>query len=324
MEIIDRVYGRHLIEEPVIIELINSKPLQRLKGINQTGASKYAIKRRDVTRFEHSIGVMLLLKMQGASLEEQIAGLLHDTPHTVFSHVIDFVFKNNKHNFHEKFYEEIITNSEIPSILRKHGFKVKRILDANNFTLLERELPNLCADRIDYTLRDMAAYLPKNKADDYLSNLIVLHDEIIFDNKEAAKAFAEDFLMMDERVWSNPRETALYQILADAIKIALDKGIISEQDLFKEDDEIYKILKESDDEKIKAKIEMLNPKLKIIDNKEDYHFYSTNKLRYIDPKVRLSKDDIKRASEIYPELRIKLDKHKKRADRGNYIKIISF
>ena len=42
LEINDRVYGKIVIDEPVLIELINSKPVQRLKGINQAGASKYA------------------------------------------------------------------------------------------------------------------------------------------------------------------------------------------------------------------------------------------------------------------------------------------
>ena len=37
---------------------------------------------------------MLLIKKLGGSVEEQIAGLLHDVSHTAFSHVIDYVFDN--------------------------------------------------------------------------------------------------------------------------------------------------------------------------------------------------------------------------------------
>ena len=111
MLIKDIVYGDVEIDEPVLIELINSDALQRLKHINQAGASKY-IMPKPVTRFEHCVGAMILLKRLGASLEEQIAGLLHDVPHTAFSHVIDFVFKTCKldyldknHNYHEKHHE---------------------------------------------------------------------------------------------------------------------------------------------------------------------------------------------------------------------------
>jgi len=158
MIINDRIYGSIEITEPVLIELINSKPLQRLKGINQAGASKYVLPEKILTRYEHSVGVMVLLRKLGASLEEQIAGLMHDIPHTAFSHVIDFVFQDENHEFHEKFHASIIKNSEIPAILKKHGFSLKRLLDEHNFKLLERKIPGLCADRIDYTLRDMTAY----------------------------------------------------------------------------------------------------------------------------------------------------------------------
>ena len=129
MIINDRVYGIVEINEPVLIELINSKPVQRLKGINQAGASQYAIKGKTVSRYEHSVGVMLLLKKLGASLEEQIAGLLHDIPHTAFSHTIDFVFPNKDHNFHERFHEKIIKESEIPEILERYGFVLERLLN---------------------------------------------------------------------------------------------------------------------------------------------------------------------------------------------------
>jgi len=76
MEIKDRVYGKIDINEPVLLTLLKSKPLIRLQGINQAGASQYAIPNKIVSRYEHSVGVMLLLKILGASTEEQIAGLL--------------------------------------------------------------------------------------------------------------------------------------------------------------------------------------------------------------------------------------------------------
>ena len=118
MNINDKVYGEITIDEPVLLELIQSKPIQRLKGINQAGASQYALKHKTISRYEHSVGVMILLKKLNASVEEQIAGLLHDIPHTAFSHVIDFAFKDtdHKHEFHEKFHEQIILQSEMKTI----------------------------------------------------------------------------------------------------------------------------------------------------------------------------------------------------------------
>ncbi|HPZ07464.1 MAG TPA: HD domain-containing protein [Candidatus Eremiobacteraeota bacterium] len=323
MEIKDRVYGSITINEPVLLELINSKPLQRLKGINQAGASQYAIANKTVTRYEHSLGVMLLLRKLSASLEEQIAGLLHDTPHTAFSHVIDFVFKSEDHDFHEKFHEKIIMNSEVPAILEKNGFIVSRLFEEKNFPLLERTLPDLCADRIDYSLRDMVAkdgY--EEKITIYLQHFILFQNEIIIDDRFIARRYAEDYLKMDEAVWSHPLEIALFQILADAIRIALQKGILVEEDLFSHDAFVYEKLKDSKDREIRKKLSLLSPKLAIADDPKDYDFYAKNKLRYINPKCYAG-ESIKRVSEIFPDFQELLNRHNKWVERGNYIKIIS-
>lgn len=321
----DRVYGKNKIQEPILIELINSKPIQRLKGINQAGASQYAIEGKTVTRYEHSLGVMILLKKLGASVEEQIAGLLHDIPHTAFSHVIDFVFKNTNHEFHEKFHEEIILQSEIPTILKKFNFDIGRILDEHNFPLLEKPLPDLCADRIDYTLRDMVASEGfSNKINSYISSFIVHNNEIIINEKLIAKDFSEDYLRMDEEKWSHPLEVALFQILADAIKIALKEKILTEKDLFEDDLFVYTKLEKSGNQLILKKLDMLSPNLKIIDDPNDFHFHSRNKLRYINPKFLNSNGTINRVTDKFIDFSDKIVKHKEWIEKGNFVKIVSY
>lgn len=327
MEIKDRVYGIAEIKEPVLIELINSKPVQRLKGINQAGASQYAIEGKTVTRYEHSVGVMILLKNIGAPVEEQIAGLLHDVPHTAFSHVIDFVFKKNNpdQEFHEMFHEKIIRQSEIPAILEKYDFKINMILDENNFGLLEKKLPDLCADRIDYTLRDMIAREGfSDKINEYISKFIVHDGEIIIKNKETAKKFAENYMRIDEEIWSFPKEIALFQILADAVKIALDEKILNENDLFKDDLHVYTKLKESGNERILKKLDMLNPNLKIIDDPKNYDFHTKNKLRYINPKFINPDNSTNKVSEKFSEFSIRISEHIKLIERGHFIRIVSY
>lgn len=323
MEIKDIVYGSVNITDKVLIELIKSRPVQRLKKIKQAGATPYAIKKRDTTRYEHSIGVMLLLRRLNAPLEEQIAGLMHDIPHTAFSHVADFVFSDKNHEFHEKFHEHIIKNSEIPSILKKYGLDIKRLTSEENFHLLEKKLPDLCADRIDYTLRDMIVYKGRSKMIDvYLSNFTVKNNEIIMNNGAAAKSFAEYYIKADKFLWSNPLEVALYQILADAIKIGLKNKIISKKDLFQDDDFVYGKLKSSKNKKILKRLSMLNPNIRVIDNPKDYHFYTRNKLRYIDPKFLDVDGSIRKVSEAYPLFKDILKEHKKKIERGYFVKIL--
>lgn len=325
MQINDRVYGKFDINEPVLLELINSQPLQRLKGINQAGASPYVLPNKTVTRYEHSVGVMLLLKIIGAPLEEQIAGLLHDVPHTAFSHVIDYVFKNTDHTWHEDFHEKIIRNSEIPDILAKFGFSVDRLMNEHNFPLLERSIPDLCTDRIDYSFRDRLAYLGSGEnIKNYLDNLIVRDLEIIFKRGDWALKFTKDYFEMDYKFWSNPLEVAIFQILADAIRLALDKKLLLEDDLFKDDQYVYDKLKQFGDQDIDKKLAKLNPQLKIVLDDNNYDFYSKNKLRYIDPKFINEDGAIRRVSEVHEEIKQELAKHKTWVEQGNFIKIVAW
>ena len=56
----DYLYGEYIVE-PVIEEVINTKEVQRLKNIHQGGASYLVNPNCNVSRYEHSIGVMLLI-----------------------------------------------------------------------------------------------------------------------------------------------------------------------------------------------------------------------------------------------------------------------
>ena len=67
MRITDILYDEWQIDG-VLEELIMSKPVQRLKGVHQGGASYLINEKWNVTRYEHSVGVMLLIRKLGGSL----------------------------------------------------------------------------------------------------------------------------------------------------------------------------------------------------------------------------------------------------------------
>ena len=152
----DIIHGEVEISEPVILELIDSPSIQRLKGIDQAGYSEPYFPNTKHNRFEHSMGDYLLLRKYGAPIEEQINGLIHDVSHSAFSHCIDYVLASGSqknHDLQDNIFVDFVLKTEIPSILRKYDFDIDYILDEKNFPLQERDLPDLCADRIDYSLR---------------------------------------------------------------------------------------------------------------------------------------------------------------------------
>jgi len=321
----DRVYGCHDVTEPVLLDLMDSKPMRRLKGINQAGASVYVLPKKTITRYEHGVGTMILSRLMDAPLLEQIKSLLHDAPHTAFSHVIDYAYRSEGHDYHEQFEEDVLLKSDIPKIMKKHGLNVEDILDDSKFKILELDSPDLCADRVDYSLRQLVAengYSLQIRS--YLDGLTIGDGRMVMMDKLTARSYAKDFMKLDKDFWSHPLEVAIFQIMADALKIALDNGIIVHDELFKDDAYVYQKLKKSGNKKVLEKLDMLNPKLKVKDDPDDYEFHSYNKCRFIDPKFLNSVGRLKRVSQEYPDFKRSIEEHKRQILKGSFVKVISW
>jgi hypothetical protein len=298
--------------------------MQRLKGIHQYGTWHFINPKLNTSRFDHSLGVFFLLRKFNASIEEQIAGLIHDISHLAFSHVIDYVFEDiSSQETAEKFNEEIIKKSEIPNILKEKNIDIDFILDKNNFRMLERSLPDICADRLDYLFRDSIIFgAAENKVvNSMLKSIIVKDGEFVVNNENNAKQIANLFLTMSRKMWVNPLQSASYQILADSIKIALNKKIITEKDFYLTDDTLFKKLKNSMDSTVTDMLNTLEY-LKITEGtKNDYDFHTSGKARYIDPKF-LDGKDIMKVSDVDEKFKKDIKEFIKWVSKGFYIKII--
>lgn len=95
---------------------------------------------------------MLLVKLLGGSLKEQIAALLHDASHTAFSHFTDYVFNNHGQQiYHEKVKEDYLSKTEIPSILKKRVLNwVGILIEDKQHLILEQYMPYLYADCLSF------------------------------------------------------------------------------------------------------------------------------------------------------------------------------
>ena len=66
---IDTFYGSIEVQEPVLLEIIDSPIFQRLKNIHQYGISYYnTIYREEYNRYDHSIGVFAILRANNSSI----------------------------------------------------------------------------------------------------------------------------------------------------------------------------------------------------------------------------------------------------------------
>jgi hypothetical protein len=322
MKITDAVYGSFEITEPVLLELINSKPLQRLKGISQYGLPYKYYPLKGFTRYDHSIGAMLLLRKLGASLTEQIAGLIHDVSHTAFSHLADLVLGDpSKENFQDEHHEVFIKGSEIPKILARFDLDTDEIIDEHNFGLLERPAPDLCADRLDYTLRELeirkiCAVKP------LVESLIVHNNKIMFDSKKCAEVFSKNYVNLQSEHWGGTEYKIRWNLFADALKTALKEKVISEGDFYETDDYVIGKLKASNNLKIKELLEKLSGEIRFKFVDKNPQFVLNKKFRWVDPEI-FENGIVKRLSEVDPGYKKLLEEKREINKKGEMIVLLN-
>ena len=328
---LNTVYGESIIFEPVLCELINSTMMQRLKKIHQYGITYYIEKPHRYSRYDHSIGVFILLRNYGASLHEQIAGLLHDVSHTAFSHISDFLFdyKDKKNSYQDSIHKWFIQHTELIKILKKFDIKIEDILHKNEkFSALELDLPALCADRIEYTL--YGGYLEQlfthSDINYLLSHLSIHYGKYIFTQKEAAQKFAYASLKLTKNHFTAHWNLITHMWAAQMLKYALKAKIITFDDIhFSYDDHLWEILRNSHDHVIQNYMNKLihHHRFYTSKNADNYTVHLKGKFRGIDPHVKIN-NTIQPLSAIDNIFHQEFLATKKIVATGHYIKIHSF
>ena len=174
----DPVHNYIHVQHQVILDLINSKEVQRLRRIKQLGTASFTFHGAEHSRFTHSLGVYEISrricdifsrnfpkeKIGNGGWDDQerlvtlCAALLHDVGHGPYSHTFEHIFHTN----HEAITVEIITSpeTEVYQILNRveEGFpeKVASVIQKTypNPQVVQMISSQIDADRMDYLLRD--------------------------------------------------------------------------------------------------------------------------------------------------------------------------
>jgi HD superfamily phosphohydrolase len=297
MRLIDRVYGEVTIDDPEVAALIACPTFQRLRGIKQAGPSAYAFPFKTVTRSEHSLGVYILLRGLGAERREQVAGLLHDISHTAFSHAVDFIISSAEQDHHEELKPEFLERPDLVAALNTLGFKPTEFYDDSIYPLLERPLPWLCADRLDYFFRDglaCRAATPQAVAR-FLAHLTVIDATIAFTSAQVAREATDLYALMNREWWASPTEAYIYNEFADALRESLRIGLLHKDDLLSDDASVMAVLEASGNPLIAEKLDRIvhfRP-----DRLEGYRPRVIPKNRWLDPPVQVG-SSYKKLSEL--------------------------
>jgi hypothetical protein len=255
--------------------------------------------------------------MFGANEAEQLASLYHDISHTAFSHVADNIFKSLKgahttgeHSHQDDIHLWYIENSPAFDICKKYNIPLEKLdPDLPEYTMLERPLPAMCADRIEYNLHTAIAY--KIMTEEEVQNIIShLHFEPItykknnelitektwfFDDIISAKKFGLLPLHFIRTIWNSCFNMVLYKFFAYLIRYAFLKQYIS-KDLFHfgQDKDILDILYKSEDPYVIHMLACLNnifDAFEIVsDDSTDFDEILKGKFRGIDPLVKINEE----------------------------------
>ncbi len=323
MKFSDPAYGKFEISHKILEDVIKTDAVQRLRKISHHGTWQFILPKLKSTRFEHCIGVCYLLGRLGASLEEQLAGLAHEISHTAFSHATDYMYSQEyAGGHHESLFEKVMMGSEIPAVLRKYGIKPQSLLETQRFRLLDRPLPDLCADRLDYFFRDsvLLGICDRQKITVFLKYLTKEENEIMVVDSVIAKRMAAAYMECSKKLWANPTQAASCKIMADAIRHAMMANIVSREDLFLTDQELYTKMKKSKNPKVVPWLDMINPQFFAVHSPQEYDFFVKAEPRCIDPKI-LHAGTVSRLSEIDPEYKSRMDEFLSGVSQGYYVKV---
>ncbi|KAJ5115900.1 hypothetical protein N7456_000248 [Penicillium angulare] len=283
----DKIYGEHTITEPVLSHLLQSPELLRLSGVCQHGVTAL------LGFGPPSDPLRTLIRKVGASVEEQIAALLHDISHTSLSHVVDFALsKPGEGSYHEFHKARYLKTSQLPQILTQYGFGDLKALDEELFPLVEMPAPQLCADRLDYSLRDAVAFdkLPLKEVQRVYETLKAAPSPdapnrlLVLDDPQLALAYARAYLSTDQDVWSNRAHADLYLRTGSIIRELVESGRIKEEVLWiLSDDDFWALLRQKATPDILHELDRLETE-RLPDEKQ-LRLPRGTKIRTIDPDI---------------------------------------
>ena len=246
-------------EIPTFIhEFANTKAMLRLKQVGMHCGCEYTnypvFKNLDMyTRYDHSLGVALIIYHFTKDMKQSIAGLFHDIATPTFSHVIDFL--NNDHLTQESTEDgtkEIIEqSSDIQQLLIKYHLTTQDVCDYHMYPIADNDTPKLSADRLEYTLNNVMNFNFGSLEDikSIYENIIVSKNEcneleLQFKNEQYAIQFA-NYSLQCSKIYVADEDRYSMQHLAELLKQAIEDCVIQYNDLYQDEPVVIQKLEQN-------------------------------------------------------------------------------
>lgn len=248
--LVHSIGGWDYVNEPLIRQLMRSSCFRRLEKIDQSGPAFLYRFVPPFTRASHSLGVWQILKRQQCNLAEQAAGLLHDTSHTAFSHLADYLFAESMQEavtvgYQDTVHLRYLRRQNLNPLLAKYGLKLEDLdPDKGTYLTLEQPLPDICADRLEYNLHTalITHKMTKEEVRKVLKNAKFKDGKWFFLDKDSAEALGKLSLDFTQNFWASHTNISINKHFAVIVNRALEKGLLTKDELFTTDDIVLKRL----------------------------------------------------------------------------------
>jgi HD superfamily phosphohydrolase len=262
---LETIWGEIIADpSPIVIEVVKSPIMERLKEVDQSGPPRYFGPRLPrFSRFEHCIGVLAIVKKAEAGIKEQVASLLHDASHTVFSHVSNYLFVNEdinkyiKYSYQEAGHIDYLKQTNIIQLIGRHGFTISDLDVRNVLYTAFNSKNNIGADEIHYNIHTAVLFgiFSKNEAREIVDGLKFEGGKWYFLSRDLAKKFAEASVYLTKNFWGARWNTSMNIHLAKALERALEIKLIRHRDLYSTDTYVMKKLVKNQDHVIQMMLQ---------------------------------------------------------------------
>ena len=229
--------------------------VQRLRQVGMNCGCEYTdfpVFRRSGAyhRYEHSLGVGLIVWHMTGDLRQAAAGLLHDIATPVFAHVIDFVRGDYlaQEATEAGTAARIAGDDRLMAALADAGLTLDDVADYHRYPVADNDSPRLSADRLEYTLGNILHYgfdteetVAALYADLCVAEAEDGQPEICFAHPEPALRFAE-LALRCARLYVSPEDRYAMQRLAEVVAGALEAGVLTEDMLGRTEPEVIRRL----------------------------------------------------------------------------------
>lgn len=253
-----------------LIKYLSVPALLRLKNVGYFCGMDYASKDvydfpEYISRFDHSLVVALLTWKYTKDMKSTLAALFHDVSTPCFSHVIDYMNKDYKtQESTEEYTSDILSNEKyLLKCLDEDNISLED-LDFKKYNIVDNDRPKLCTDRLDGVIMTALFWtkdLKINDVEKILNDINVYkneynEDEIGFKSESILKFV----LNINEKIdifCHSKEDNYMMELLANITRNAINKNIISYEDLYKlTERELFNIFENSCDEEILNEVKL--------------------------------------------------------------------